>query len=763
MNDKMTIEKFGATIKSKYPAYSSYSDTEIGQKMLDKYPQYASKVQTPTFVDKFTNSGHAVIGDIIGAEKNKSNAFLPSVIRSTIGSEGISGVVQNYAKVGDAKNNMALSTDLSQTQEKIRNQAADLLLKAKNTTDSLQKEKYKKIAQDLLAHAGDLQNNVNNLDNSVPTQGQIAGTTANALLTVATGAKPNFLGEASPRFASLAKNSSFINKGAKATYYAGRAVENAALGTAYTAASNLNEGKDIGTGLKSSAALSALIPLGAQGVIEGKNALLNKASSGAETIINSLIKPLQKDFAYGKNPAAGIIKEGITANSLPELGQKVTEKTQQVGDKIGALGQHLEGSGLVSLNLTPALAPIDSAIQKAAKNNNITLFNSLQNVKVALMHDLTVGLDEKGAPSIIKGDAKNLISAGYDQAKTFLSDIAEHTRFTGNVSDDKELNMATKQAYGITRDIMNKGADSVDPRFGAEMRDLNSRYGDLLSAKNAIAQRDIIEKRQSFLSLANKFSIPLSIGSAMAVGFSTGDWGKAGAILAAEALGQAAVKAGGSATVKTRVAQFLSKLAPEERNGILNSTPVLKNLWERLTGQKATENPTKPEVLNTVDGFIKTGTLMGGAGASAAAVVANQPNTFSTTKTEQPKVNPEIDNLKKEVAFRESGVSEDPYQTIHKNATSTDYGKYQINEKTLKSYGKKFLGKDVSPEEFLTNPDLQEQFTEKAITHLKSLGVKSQDAILIFLHRGWGDISSKRLAELRNDPEVKKYLANKPK
>lgn len=46
---KLTIEQFGQTIKQKYPAYASYSDAEVGQKMLEKYPQYQDKIQTAPF------------------------------------------------------------------------------------------------------------------------------------------------------------------------------------------------------------------------------------------------------------------------------------------------------------------------------------------------------------------------------------------------------------------------------------------------------------------------------------------------------------------------------------------------------------------------------------------------------------------------------------------------------------------------------------------------------------------------------------------
>ena len=38
--DKLTIQEFGATIKQKYPQYSTFSDYDIAQKVLAKHPQY---------------------------------------------------------------------------------------------------------------------------------------------------------------------------------------------------------------------------------------------------------------------------------------------------------------------------------------------------------------------------------------------------------------------------------------------------------------------------------------------------------------------------------------------------------------------------------------------------------------------------------------------------------------------------------------------------------------------------------------------------
>jgi len=401
--------------------------------------------------------------------------------------------------------------------------------------------------------------------------GQALGAGANIGLTVATGAG-----------SSVAKGLGLT--GLKAV--GARIGEGALVGAGFQAGSNLANSKPISEGLGTAAVLGGAIPGVGQLASKGLNTVLSRATPEAERLINSLIKPLSKDFAYGKNPARGILNEGIVASTFDDLSHKVVEKTNLVGEGIGAIGQKLDQAG-VTLNLVPALKPIEDAIQSAAKSNNQTLFNSLNNVKTALLHDMSAGVDATGAPAIVKGAEKNLVGATYGDAKNFLSDIASHTKFTGNPSDDKALNAATRSAYGVARDLMNKGADSVSPEIGAQIRNLNERYGDLLSAKNAINHRDLILKRQNFLNLADKFSIPVAVGSAVATGVLTGDFTKAGLVLVSELGAIGATKALGSTYSKTHIAQFISRLAPEERQGILNSTPVLKNWYERITGQSS--------------------------------------------------------------------------------------------------------------------------------------------------------------------------------
>ena len=57
----MTIQQFGAQVKTKYPAYSQYSDEDIGNRMLQKYPVYKDRVTgAPAATGAFTPKAPAL-------------------------------------------------------------------------------------------------------------------------------------------------------------------------------------------------------------------------------------------------------------------------------------------------------------------------------------------------------------------------------------------------------------------------------------------------------------------------------------------------------------------------------------------------------------------------------------------------------------------------------------------------------------------------------------------------------------------------------
>jgi len=142
--------------------------------------------------------------------------------------------------------------------------------------------------------------------------------------------------------------------------------------------------------------------------------------------------------------------------------------------------------------------------------------------------------------------------------------------------------------------------------------------------------------------------------------------------------------------------------------------------------------------------------VLGAKTASADTGMPTNPNDMSTER------------IKAEIAFRESGVQKEPYTAINENENgTTDYGKYQVNEKTLSHWSKRFIGREITPQEFLRSPKLQELFIDKAIKHLGTLGAKSLDAFLLLWHFGWGDISSARVRKLKSSIAGQEYLNNR--
>lgn len=156
--------------------------------------------------------------------------------------------------------------------------------------------------------------------------------------------------------------------------------------------------------------------------------------------------------------------------------------------------------------------------------------------------------------------------------------------------------------------------------------------------------------------------------------------------------------------------------------------------------------------------------LLGVKTAHASAVPMNMQPVNTTTFIHQNKP-AGIDEIKKQVAFRESGIEvargRDPYKVV---GPTKDLGKYQVSPDTLSDNSMRFLGKKMTPEQFLNSPADQEKFFEKTMEKFqKSFGVKNMDTAMILWHRGFGDISASRIAKLKKNPEVIKYLANKPK
>ena len=124
-----------------------------------------------------------------------------------------------------------------------------------------------------------------------------------------------------------------------------------------------------------------------------KNQVVKFADAAGPRIINSLIKPLAKDFSYGSNPGRAVAEMGIKANTFQDLVQKIGEARQATGQEIGRLGDQLSTRPVISVG--GALGHLDDAMRTAATQNNATLLTRLQAVKKSITHVLEPVVDQK--------------------------------------------------------------------------------------------------------------------------------------------------------------------------------------------------------------------------------------------------------------------------------------------------------------------------------------------------------------------------------
>lgn len=340
-----------------------------------------------------------------------------------------------------------------------------------------------------------------------------------------------------------------------ATYLTKRGAEGAQAG-ATTAAQTGSAKEGVDAGL-----ITAVLGVPVDGAIK---TFQSASKELAPKFINSLIKPLLKDFSYGKNPGRAVAQEGITANSLDELGQKIGEARQTYGKKIQDLGQKIGDS--VKGTLEPAFAHIDAAIEKAnvAPRTNASLIERLKALKSDLL----------GEPMGGGEGTQSLKDLTYGALHEFKQKIGDMTKWTGNASDDKAVNAALKKAYGAAKEEMNTIADKVG--LGKDARFLNERYADLTSAHVATEYRDKIAERQNLISAGSKH-----LGTAAGVLGALATGGAALPAILAGVAGTAFDKIMGTAAAKTRIAKWLAGVSKEDAEKVFEQAPHFRDALVR--------------------------------------------------------------------------------------------------------------------------------------------------------------------------------------
>lgn len=296
----------------------------------------------------------------------------------------------------------------------------------------------------------------------------------------------------------------------------------------------------------------------------------------ASRIDNSLIKPLTKDFRYGKNPGRTMAELGIVANSQDELVKNLGTARQSVGAELGQtaqqIAQALDQANPVVLDLQTSLAPLDEAMKVAARNNDTTLLNRLQNTKKALIEELVPAMGADGNV-IIESKGQRKIE-GFMGALDLKRMVGEMTKWTGNPSEDKLINKALKEVYGKLDDSLTQAASTASPELAQQFEKLNGQYSDLITAEIAAKHTNELTQRQNLVSM------PVKVGGAAGVITALATGGAAvPAILATVAAGTLD-KALSSTAVKTRVAAWLAKESPGTIQKLLEKNPAVgKSLY----------------------------------------------------------------------------------------------------------------------------------------------------------------------------------------
>lgn len=273
---------------------------------------------------------------------------------------------------------------------------------------------------------------------------------------------------------------------------------------------------------------------GGKSLAKGAEVAEKGMAKSSERAINSLIKPRDRQFAYGKNPGRGVANEGIVATSMEDLANKVSAKKEEIGNKIGEVVSSDKFKN-VKQDFSNVVKPIDDAIAKVSEYSqpNEALLNRLEQHKQAIS-----GIGPNGLPKY------NLSSMTPKEAYDLKKRIGDNTKFTGAMSDDSIVNKALKQAYGN----IDRRLDTLSP----ELKNLNERYADILGADVAVKHREVIANRSDIFGLTGAV---MGAGTGAIFGGPHGAAMGGGAVIGTNLL----YKIASSTPAKTALAQALSK------------------------------------------------------------------------------------------------------------------------------------------------------------------------------------------------------------
>jgi hypothetical protein len=302
-------------------------------------------------------------------------------------------------------------------------------------------------------------------------------------------------------------------------------------------------------------------------------------------ITNSILKPISKEFDFGKNPGQAVVDERIVAPTRGILRDKIIAKKKEIG---GALADVIErasvGDDVAQIDLEPLIMqPIREAMLGAKKRGESVYYNAL----VDLMEGLTSDFEEKGGRLVVKSvlgqEMKKPLVVSPFGAWMEKQNLGDGIRWTGQAFDN-DLNQVKFRIFSNVKGALTKAVP--------QSKELFRRYANLLGAEKSIERTVSIMERQNLASFGQT-----TLGGLTAIGsLATGDSTPEALVKGAGAA--LLLRGAGSPVVKTVTAQALRNL-PKAASSIMKSIerlePAAKAALFNYLSESLGTNPAMPE------------------------------------------------------------------------------------------------------------------------------------------------------------------------
>lgn len=567
----MDIAQFGQTIKQKYPEYQDMDDADLGQRMLSKYPQYQDMITAPT--QPVQPQQDITTGLGIGLLKG-AGSTLESGLRSggqIVG--GIGGAVSvpiQERQQADLTSQYEQLVNMAKTASPI--EKSSLLTKAREIQGQIQKAGQPSQAfgtmfdNPLLAKAREFL--------QPKTTAEKVGYGAEKIGEFVLGSR-GLTKMASE--GNIVKTGVELLKSKNAWNRIGGAIMKdipSAAGSFLTSMAQSGAGtgeiKEAGTSIKR-AGVSAGIDLGTSAALQVGKEAINALAKKPALWINNLIGVRKGELSYGKNPGEQIAQDRITANSVEDLGNKITSKLDDLHNQSKTVMSQAKKTG-VRVDMTPTVNSIDESI-KFEKGN---LKNIDPTIKSDAKKKIEVLMELKN--NLIKKLGKNVKNVDPDTANEVKKMLGSTTKWTPETASYvKTMNMAKVKAYGATRQAIETVVPDIAP--------INEAFSNYIAADHAINRVLDAAKNYKEPLLSGQSLFKRGIGGLIGYG-TTRDW--KGAVIGG-LLEPYAMQVMNSPTVITQLSSVIKSLSPNDIKTLAENSPTI---FESLLKSGAIQSAT---------------------------------------------------------------------------------------------------------------------------------------------------------------------------